>query len=124
MEPFVIAAQFLAGHWKKDADFKTEMLRIFRLARAGTVTMFCVKDDDHFRAAVGAAMLSVGPEDKTWIEQQMDGIKMFSAFIAANQAGLTVNPEGLAPVEENRRGYALMGLWHESAARATSTEGA
>lgn len=69
-------------------------------------------DDEQFRSAVGALMLSYGegtPEFER-IQAEMKFINQFSAFINAAKVGLSVSP---LEIDENFQAIGLLKLWKE-----------
>lgn len=68
-------------------------------------------EDEQFRAAVGAVMLSygVGSPEFERIEAEMTGIQKFSAYLRAAGAGLNVEPPD---IESTEQPIGLLGLWH------------
>lgn len=69
-------------------------------------------EDEKFRAAVGAVMVSYGGDSPEFdrIRREMEQINRFSAWIQAAQVGLTIEPpvaddDALQPI-------GLLGLWN------------
>ena len=72
-------------------------------------------DDGLFRAGLAGALQSVGidTDDGQRLKRSIEHLKRFSAFLTAAQAGLSVDPEGLLPSEDEEKPLPVMGWWHE-----------
>jgi hypothetical protein len=71
------------------------------------------KDDEQFRAAVGAVMVSygVGTPEFEQLQNEMKLINQFSAFIQAAMTGLNVEPPVADPTHKP---LGLLGIWAQS----------
>ena len=71
-------------------------------------------EDLLFRAGIGGAMLSVerGTDDYIMLEQSVAALRKFTAFLAASQAGISVDPADLPGGDDAI--LPLMQWWREA----------
>jgi hypothetical protein len=71
----------------------------------------CATEDEEFRAAVGALMLSYGAssEERRRISAEMLQIQRLSTWLTALQLGMSAD----APIEEAYEPIGLMQIWRE-----------
>jgi hypothetical protein len=101
-----------------EKSVKPEMSLEDRLRAAMSATRghwLVTNEDEQFRCAVGAVMLSYGPDAPEFdrLSWEMEGIRKVSAMITAASAGLSVN---LSEDDFNTKQYEPIGLiamWKE-----------
>jgi hypothetical protein len=73
------------------------------------------KDDEQFRAAVGAVMLHYGEgsEEFERIEWEMGNINRFSAALVAAEQGVGVDFGSVLSSDQEYDSIGLLGLWRE-----------
>ena len=78
-------------------------------------------DDTQFRGSVGAVMKHYGKESNEWraLEDEINALRKVSAFLAAVQAGLTVNLPDLGVDEPKSESIGLIKMWREIKGSAT-----
>lgn len=113
MEPWLMDAQLIRGHIEDEPNFKTRCERAFEACFDSRVICFSVGDDNKFRAATAALLLSAKGEDKEWVESQLRMIQKFNAMLTSAQAGLAADVEGLVNEAEKapKRDYRLMDMF-------------
>src|SRR3990167_8099398 len=70
-------------------------------------------DDTQFRGAIGAVMQHYGKDSNEWrtLEDEINALRKVSAFLAAAQAGLTVNLQDLEFNGPKTEPIGLIKMW-------------
>jgi hypothetical protein len=73
-------------------------------------------DDSMMRAALAAVLLDVGKDSPDYqrVVDSVEALRKFSAFLAASQAGLSVDIESVLPKEGDDPALPLVKWWHEA----------
>ncbi len=101
----VIAMGDIEGELDKEAPVKERLKHAMKLARKH----WLVTDEDaQFRAAVGAVVVTVSPEEKEIIMGELYFLKCLGAAVQ----GVPVNIVGII-MDRPKDAYGLRGLWNE-----------
>jgi hypothetical protein len=87
-------------------DFPSLEERLKAAMRIAKGHWLVVGEEDRFKAAVGAVMLLVSPDEKARIEETLAGMKMLAAMANGIPVDLTQIPIPANPLP-------LVKLWHE-----------
>lgn len=107
----ILAASALRDNVPKEGTLKERLLHAMREVRKPNGAAFmCNGDDQQFRGAVGAVLLTCSDVERTKIEAELRVLRSLSAAVAGVPVDLGVTLGALP----NGEPLGLLGLWYES----------
>jgi len=104
----LIAIGEIKGKLKESDSIKDRLTMAMRLAKNHWVV---TKEDEQFRCAVGAVLLTASVEEKAIISQEMNMIKSLSSAIS----GVPVDFSAVFERADTEKFYGLLPMWKEMA---------
>lgn len=110
----MLAIQEIESTLDKEAPIKERLTQAMKLSRNHWLI---VDEDQQFRCAVGAVIITASQDERLIIEYEMDVLRALSA----GASGVPIDFEALAQGAPETT-YGLRGLWIESNNTSTSTK--